>query len=48
MKLNNGTKLAKLFGFVPRKVLVVQKRTRLVREELRHPYFSDNLQASGL
>lgn len=45
--MNNGTKLAKLFGFVPRKVLVVQKRTRLVREELRHPYFSDNLQASG-
>ena len=40
-------KLAERLSAFPRKVLVVQKRTRLVRETLRHPCYLENLQSAG-
>lgn len=39
--------LARKLHFTPSKVLVVQKRTRLVRETLRHPCYLQNLHLAG-
>ena len=45
--VSHGIKLAQKLQFNPSKVLVVQKRTRLVRETLRHPCYLENLQSAG-
>ena len=45
--VTHGIKLAQKLKFSPRKVLVVQKRTRLVRETLRHPGYVENLETAG-
>ena len=43
----NGLKLAQKLTFSPRRVLVVQKRTRLVQETQRRPCYLENLQTAG-
>ena len=45
--VTNGLKLAQKLKFAPRRVLVVQKRTRLVQETHRHPCYLENLQTAG-
>ena len=45
--VTHGIKLAQKLKFSPRKVLVVQKRTRLVQETHRHPCYLENLQTAG-
>lgn len=45
--VSHGIKLAQKLGAAPRRVLVVQKRTRLVREMLRHPCYLENLATVG-
>lgn len=40
-------KLVQKLNFVPRRVVVVQKRTRLVQETHRHPCYMENLQTAG-
>lgn len=45
--VSHGIKLTQKLQFQPCKVLVVQKRTRLVRETLRHPCYLENLQTAG-
>ena len=45
--VSRGLRLVQQLKCTPRKILVVQKRTRLVRETLRHPCYLENLQTSG-